>query len=131
MWEIVKHALFYSKRRKQPSSLLLGLPTLSVQDSASLGGLDIGGSSFGCSIYSGSVIDISGPGISSLGSHGLSINVFSRSRKSLDLNKIEIQMFNHNDNSLFEDVLTIYLSADAKFKSAKFYNKNDFNFESL
>ncbi len=50
---------------------------------------------------------------------------------SLDLNKIEIQVFNYNNNSLFKNVLTIYLSIDTKFKSAKFYNKNDFNFKSL
>jgi hypothetical protein len=50
---------------------------------------------------------------------------------SSDLNKVEIQVFNRNDNSLFEDVLAAYLSADAKFKSAKSRDENDFNFESL
>jgi replication initiation and membrane attachment protein DnaB len=50
---------------------------------------------------------------------------------SSDLNKVEIQVFNYNNNSLFEDVLAAYLSTDAKFKSAKSCNKNDFNFESL
>ncbi len=50
---------------------------------------------------------------------------------SSDLNKVEIQVFNCNDNSLFEDVLAAYLSTDAKFKSTKSHNENDFNFESL
>jgi hypothetical protein len=131
MWKIAKHALFHSKRRKQPSSLLLGSPTLLVQDSASLGGLGMGGSGFGCSVYSGSVIDVSGSGTSGLSSHSLDINVFDGSRKSSDLNKVEIQVFNYNDNGLFEDVLAMYLSTDAKFKSAKSHNENDFNFESL
>jgi hypothetical protein len=88
-------------------------------------------SSFSYSVYSSSIIDVSGPSTSGLGSHGLSINVFGGSRKSLDLNKVEIQVFNCNDNSLFEDVLAAYLSADVKFKSAKSCNKNDFNFKSL
>jgi hypothetical protein len=50
---------------------------------------------------------------------------------SSDLNKVEIQVFNYNNNSLFKDVLAMYLSVDTKFKSAKSHNKNDFNFESL
>ncbi len=88
-------------------------------------------SSFGHSILSSSSIDAFGPDTSGFGSHDLSRNVFSGSRMSLDLNKVEIQVFNCNNNSLFENVLAVYLSADAKFKSAKSHNENDFNFESL
>jgi hypothetical protein len=88
-------------------------------------------SSFGHSILSGSSIDTFGPSTSSFSSYDLSRNVFGGSRMSSDLNKVEIQVFNYNDNSLFENVLAVYLSIDAKFKSAKSYNKNDFNFKSL
>jgi hypothetical protein len=110
---------------------VLGLPTSLVQEFASLGGLDIDESSFSHSILSGSSIDAFGPSTSGFDSHNLSRNVFSRSRISSDLNKVEIQVFNYNNNSLFENVLAVYLSTDAKFKSTKSYNENDFNFESL
>jgi hypothetical protein len=107
------------------------LPTSLVQEFASPGGLGMDESSFGHSILSSSSIDAFGPDTSGFGSHDLSRNVFSGSRMSLDLNKVEIQVFNCNNNSLFENVLAVYLSADAKFKSAKSHNENDFNFESL
>jgi hypothetical protein len=110
---------------------VLRSPTSLVQEFASPGGLGMDESSFGCSILSGSSIDAFGPGTSGFGSYNLSGNVFGRSRMSSDLNKVEIQVFNYNNNSLFEDVLAAYLSADAKFKSAESHDENDFNFESL